>query len=128
MRPTLVWVAIAGVAALAGPSAAGVAGAWRVDGTVPPIRFTLDCDFKPDGPTFSGVCVDVASSDPRVAAGKSHPLTAGSVNLDKVSWTYQASFLLARFPVVYRGTRTGNQISGSIDVAGRTGTFTATRH
>ncbi len=102
--------------AQAGP--VDVSGAWRV---------TLTCDFKPDGARLGGVCVDGSTSDPKVATGKAHRLTAGRIDGDKVSWTYQSSFLLTKFDVSYSGTMTGGRISGTIDAQGRQGAFTATR-
>jgi hypothetical protein len=111
--------------AQAGP--VDVSGAWRVAGKVSSFAFTLTCDFKPDGARLGGVCVDGSTSDPKVATGKAHRLTAGRIDGDKVSWTYQSSFLLTKFDVSYSGTMTGGRISGTIDAQGRQGAFTATR-
>ncbi len=116
------------LAALASPaSAADVAGSWHVAGKISTFAFTLNCQFKPDGARLGGICVDASTSDPKVNTGKSHPLTAGSVNGDKVSFTYQSNFLFSRFDVTFNGVQTGDRMSGEINVQGRAGAFTATK-
>jgi hypothetical protein len=127
MKTTMFWLAVAGVVAFASPAAAQVAGAWHVAGKVSTFDFTLNCDFKPDGSRLGGVCIDASTNDPKVNAGQSHTLTAGSLNGDKVSWTYQSSFLFTRFDVTFTGTRTGGRMSGTIDAQGHGGTFIAVR-
>jgi hypothetical protein len=131
MKSVLVSLAaVAVLAALASPVAAadgGVAGSWHVDGKVASFAFTLNCDFRTDGARLGGVCVDASTSDPNLKTGKSHPLTAGSVDGDTVGWTYQSSFLLTKFDVTFRGVRAGDRMSGSITAQGHDGAFTATR-
>ena len=118
---------LAGLAVYVPASAAEVAGAWRVAGKVSSFAFTLNCDFKPDGARLGGVCTDASTSDPTIKGGKSHVLTAGSVEGDKVSFTYQSSFLLSKFDVTFNGVQTGDRMSGTITVQGHDGAFTATR-
>jgi len=114
--------------ALASPASAQVAGSWHVAGKVAAFGFTLDCQFEPSGAKLGGVCVDASTSDPKIKGGRAHPLTAGSVKGDAVSWTYQSSFLLTKFDVTFTGTLAGDRMSGTIDAGGRKGDFTATRN
>jgi len=113
--------------AAAAPGSAEVSGPWHVTGKVSAFAFTLNCDFKPDGERLGGVCVDASTNDPKVAAGKSHVLTAGSVKGDAVTWTYQSSFLFSKFDVTFKGTQSGDKMSGEITVQGHEGTFTAVK-
>jgi hypothetical protein len=113
--------------ALASPGLADVSGVWRVSGKVSSFAFTLNCTFKPEGSKLGGVCVDASTNDPKVNSGKAHPLTAGVVNGDAVSWTYRSSFLFSKFDVTYDGKLDGDRMSGTIDAQGRKGAFTATR-
>jgi hypothetical protein len=106
---------------------AGAAGDWAVSGKVSSLAFTLDCRFSQAGQTLTGACVDGSTSDPKVKGGRSHPLTSGQVDGDKVRWTYQSSFLLTHFTVSYDGVRHGDVITGSIDAQGHKGAFTAHR-
>ncbi len=127
MKLVLATLAMVSMGALASPAAAEVAGSWHVAGKVSAFSFTLNCDFKPEGARLGGVCVDASTNDPKINTGKSHTLTAGSVDGDKISWTYQSSFLLSKFNVTFSGTQTGNRMSGSITAQGRDGTFTGVK-
>ena len=132
MRRTIaVFAALAlsllGAEAAQAQAPADVSGAWRVSGKMSSFAFTLNCDFKPDGDRLAGVCVDASTNDPKVAGGQSHRLTAGRIDGDRVSWTYQSRFLLTKFDVSYDGTVSGGRISGTIDAQGHEGAFTATR-
>ncbi len=120
--------ALLAAVALASPARAQVAGSWHVAGKVAAFGFTLNCQFEPSGAKLGGVCVDASTSDPKIKGGRAHPLTAGSVKGDAVSWTYQSSFLLTKFDVTFTGTQTGDRMSGTLDAGGRTGAITATRN
>lgn len=114
--------------ALATPAAAAeVAGPWRVTGDVAGRAFAVDCRFEPHGGAFGGVCVDAATGEAKAQAGKPHPLTKGAVTGSQVRWTYQASFLLAKFDVSYDGVLEGDRITGTLVAGGRKGSFTAVR-
>ena len=102
-----------------------IGGPWRVEGKFAGIAFTLDCNFRPDGMKLGGVCVE--SSVNGAKAGKSHVLTGGSLSGNKVSWTYTAQYLVTRFNVTFIGLRNGNRMTGTIDLKGHEGSFTATR-
>jgi hypothetical protein len=117
----------AALGGLSVPAAAEPAGDWHVAGKVSSFAFTLNCRFKIDGARLSGECQDASTSDPKVATGKVHPLTAGSIQGDHVTWTYQSSFLLTKFNVTYAGVLTGDRIRGTITTQGHEGAFTATR-
>jgi hypothetical protein len=112
---------------LASPAAAQATGAWRVSGAISGTAFALDCRFEPQGADFGGVCVEAATGDPKVHAGKSHTLTKGAVAGRQVSWTYPASFLMARFDVNFTGTLDGDHMAGTVTASGRKGEFTAVR-
>jgi len=118
---------MAGWAALSTSSAAQTAGDWRVDGHVSTFSFTLNCRFKADGSNLGGECQDVSTNQAKVSVGKIHPLTAGLIKGDRVTWTYQSSFLLSKFDVTFDGVQAADRMSGTITVQGHTGAFTATR-
>ena len=129
-RAHLIVSGAAGAAILVSSAAAAsaqVSGPWHVSGKVSGFAFTLNCDFKPEGERLGGVCVDGSTNDARVKAGKSHPLTAGRVDGDAVSFTYRSSFMLSKFDVTYRGILVGGRIKGSVSAGGREGTFIASR-
>ena len=105
----------------------GAAGRWVVSGKVGPFAFTLNCRFEEVGGALSGACVDGAVSDPRVKGGKRHELTRGRVAGDKVSFSYESSFMLSRFNVDYAGVLQGDRMTGTIQANGQSGAFTATR-
>jgi hypothetical protein len=124
------WATVFAAAALAGssvPAAAEPAGDWHVSGKVSSFAFTLNCKFKIDGAQLGGECQDGSTNNPKVAAGRIHPLITGSIQGDHVTWTYQSSFLLTKFNVTYDGVVTGDRMHGTITTQGRTGAFTATR-
>jgi hypothetical protein len=127
MRSVVVALATAGSVALATPAAAQTAGDWHVAGQVATFAFTLDCRFRTDGSNLSGECRDASTSDSKIKVGRIHPLTAGAVKGDRVSWTYQSSFLFSKFDVTFDGVQSGDRMSGTITVQGRKGAFTATR-
>ncbi len=127
MKTTLMCIAAASMAMVAAPALAQVEGTWHVAGKVSAFAFTLNCDFKPDGARLAGVCVDASTSDPKIKGGRSHTITAGAIDGDKVSWTYPSSFLLSKFDVTFDGVRTGDRMSGQIHVPGHDGAFTATK-
>ena len=111
--------------ALAAPSLARaaddpVSGAWVVYGKVGSFAFILDCAFERHGERLGGVCVDHGTD-------KRHPLTAGAVAGDRVSFTYQSNYLLTRFNVAFAGALKAGQMAGTFQVPGHVGTFTAAR-
>jgi opacity protein-like surface antigen len=127
MLKSSILAAVFAVAAASGAEAADVSGPWLVSGKVASFSFTLRCAFQQAGEQLTGACVDASTSDPNVKGGRSHPLTAGRVAGDRVSFTYGSSFLFTKFDVTYDGTVQGPRMSGEIAVQGRTGAFTAER-
>jgi hypothetical protein len=127
MKSRLFALFMVALVAAASSAEAQVEGPWRVSGKVASFAFTLNCDFKSDGGRLGGVCVDASTSDPKVAPGKSHTLTAGQIDGDKVSWTYQSSFLLSKFDVTYKGVLSGGKITGTLSARGHEGPFTAVK-
>lgn len=101
--------------------AADGAGLWIVDGNVDHKAFTLYCTFTQAGEKLTGACRDNTPN------GKIHPLTAGTVNGDQITFTYQSNFLITRFDAVFEGRISGAAMSGKATAAGRVGTFTAMR-
>jgi len=120
-------LAAAVLAVAASPAFAEPSGDWHVAGKVSSFAFTLNCRFKTEGARLTGECQDASTNDPKLATGKVHPLAAGSVQGDHVTWTYQSSFLFTKFNVTYNGVQKGDRMSGTITTQGRTGAFTATR-
>jgi hypothetical protein len=123
---------ILALAILAGTTAASaeptpISGRWRVTGKVASFSFSLDCRFDQHGDRLTGVCVDGGTNDPKVKSGRSHPLTQGSVDGNRVNWTYMSSFLITHFAVSYAGTLAGDRLTGQLNAQGHTGPFTAER-
>lgn len=128
MRPPLAPAALLACLAAAAPASADDAsGRWAVAGHVADKHFTLDCRFVQAAGRLSGACIDGPTGDAKIKAGRSHPLTKGSVSGNKVAWTYQSSYGILSFGVDYDGVRQGDHMSGELKALGRTGTFTADR-
>lgn len=128
MKSYLAVAALVATLSAARPAAAeDASGRWIVSGRVAGLAFTLNCEFEQAGQTLGGVCVDGATSDPKVKGGRRHVLTKGHVNGDQITWTYESSFLLSHFNVTYLGLRQGDRMSGKIVVQDHAGAFTASR-
>ena len=97
-----------------------ISGAWTVHGKVGSFAFILNCAFEGHGDHLGGVCVDDGTN-------KRHPLTAGAVSGDHVTFTYQSNYLITKFDVAFAGVLKSGALSGTIHVPGHDGTFTATR-
>jgi hypothetical protein len=125
------WAAAAllGFLGVAAPAAAAddAAGRWAVTASVAGHGFTLDCRFAQAAQRLSGACVDGPTGDDKIKGGRSHPLTKGSVNGNKVTFSYESSVGILPFGVDYTGVRDGDHITGQISALGKTGTFTANR-
>ncbi|MDB5482307.1 MAG: hypothetical protein JWO83_3360 [Caulobacteraceae bacterium] len=102
-------------------------GRWAVSGHVAGRDFTLDCKFAQASQRLSGACVDGPTGDAKVKGGRSHALTKGSVNGNKVTFTYQSNYGIIPFGVDYDGVREGDRMSGQLTALGKSGTFTANR-
>ena len=113
---------------LAAPAIADDAsGRWAVAGHVAGKDFTLDCRFTQATQRLAGACIDGPTGDKKIKGGRSHTLTKGAVNGNKVSFSYQSSVGILPFGVDYTGVREGEHMSGQLSALGKTGTFTANR-
>jgi len=92
-------------------------GAWRVNGAIAGRTFVLDCRFEEKG----GACTDASSG------GKTHPLTSLSVAGNQARWTFATRVVLMSITLAFDGKIEGNRMSGTMNAAGRHGTFTAVR-
>lgn len=121
MRSTLLGLAAALM--LAAPALAAddlVSGSWAVKAKVERFAFTLTCDLTRSGAAVGGTCYDGGTRKP-------HPLTRGRVDGDRISWSYQSSFLGKPFTASYEATLSGDRMTGVVAANGYTGPFTATR-
>src|SRR5271154_2924336 len=59
-----------------------LSGLWRVSGKVASFDFSVTCRLERHGDILDGACLEARS-------GKVHPLTAGSVEGEKVTWTHE---------------------------------------
>ncbi len=119
----MLFVAALAALALSTPVAAEdspFSGAWRLSAKVASVPFHLICQFEQMGDKLGGQCVD---SEGR----RNMPLTAGSVEGDRVTFSHGGRFLLNKFDVNYAGVRDGDRITGRIDVFGHSGDFVAVR-
>jgi hypothetical protein len=121
MRSTL--LGLAAVLTLAAPALGAddpVSGSWAVKAKVERFAFTLTCDLVRRGSAIGGTCYDGGTR-------KAHQLTRGEIDGDKVSWSYQSSFLGKPFSANYEATLSGNRMAGVVMANGYKGPFTATR-
>ena len=120
-----VWMILAASLALTAPGPAQaqgdpLSGPWVVHGKVGTFAFVLNCTFERQGERIGGVCLDDGTN-------KRHPLTAGTVFGDRVNFTYQSNYLVTKFDVAFAGVLAGGRMSGTIQVPGHAGMFTAER-
>ncbi len=129
MKRLFAAVAIVSALGAALPAAAEepMTGHWALSGKVASFAFSVACDFQQTGQTLTGVCVDVAASDARIKSGRRHVLSGGTVDGDRVTWSYPSSFLFSHFSADYAGVRQGERISGQITAQGHTGPFSGAR-
>jgi hypothetical protein len=97
-----------------------LSGLWRVSGRVATFDFSVTCRLERHGDQLGGACLERGN-------GAVHPLTAGSVTGDKVTWTHQGRFLLKTFNVVYSAVLDGGAMRGELSAAGQSGAFTAAK-
>jgi len=96
-----------------------LSGLWRVSGRVSTFDFSVTCRLERHGEQLAGACLE--------PNGKAHPLTGGSVEGAKVTWTHQGKFLLKTFNVVYSAVLHGDAMNGELSAAGHSGEFTAAK-
>jgi len=96
-----------------------LSGLWRVSGRVATFDFSVTCRLERHGDQLGGACLE--------PNGKAHPLTGGSIEGEKVTWTHQGRFLLKTFNVVYSAVLHDGAMNGELNAAGHSGEFTAAR-
>jgi hypothetical protein len=96
-----------------------LSGLWRVSGQVATFKFSETCRLERHGDQLAGACLE--------GRDKVHPLTAGMIAGDKVTWTHQGRFLLKTFNVVYSAVLDGGAMHGEMNAAGHSGEFTAAK-
>ena len=97
-----------------------LSGLWRVSGRVSTFSFNVTCRLERHGEQLGGACLEGTN-------GAAHPLTGGSIEGDKVTWTHQGRFLLKTFNVVYSAVLRGDEMQGEVSAAGHGGAFTAAK-
>ena len=97
-----------------------LSGLWRVSGRVATFDFSVTCRLERHGEQLGGACLEGTN-------GTAHPLTGGSIDGDKVTWTHQGHFLLKTFNVVYSAVLHGGAMQGELSAAGHSGAFTAAK-
>ncbi|HEX4182445.1 MAG TPA: hypothetical protein VHY34_04240 [Caulobacteraceae bacterium] len=98
-----------------------LSGLWHVSGKIDnKYNVTVTCRLERHGEQLGGACLEGVN-------GKAHPLTAGNVEGDRVTWTHKGRFLLTTFNVVYSAVQDGDAMHGEVSAAGHSGAFTAAR-
>jgi len=97
-----------------------LSGLWRVSGKVASFDFSVTCRLERHGDMLGGACLEASN-------GKVHPLTGGSVEGEKVTWTHEGRFLLKTFKVVYSAVLHDGAMQGELNAAGHSGAFTAAK-
>ncbi len=117
---TIIAIAVAG--ALLAPGLASAAPeAWKIVAVVGGQTVPVNCTLSRDGDALSGTCARADGSETPVPA-------TGSVNGSDVKLAYDVKFQDMPLHIAYTGTlQSDGSVSGSIDVAGQTGTFTASK-
>ena len=114
---------IAALAALAPgvAAAADLSGAWKIVANVNDMPVPVACKFTETGAALSGTCG-------RTDAPETPGAVTGTVDGSTVKWAYDVKFQDMPLHVAYTGTITSDTaMSGTLDVAGGSGTFTASK-
>jgi hypothetical protein len=114
MRPAIV-VSMMMIGFAPAGAAADLSGKWAISGDVQGNAVNLDCTITQGADAaLTGRC--------QVNGGEMADLT-GAVKDANV----QFSFTVAGYTLTYSGTLAGESVSGTIEVAGASGTFSGTR-
>jgi hypothetical protein len=97
-----------------------LSGLWRVSGRVATFNFHETCRLERHGDQLGGACVEGQN-------GNAHPLTGGSIDGEKITWTHKGHFLLKTFNVVYSAVLHDGAMQGELNAAGHAGAFTAAK-
>ena len=103
-------------------SAADLSGAWKLAVDVSGMMINITCNLTQQGAALSGTC---ARTD---AAGEKPSAVTGSVDGSTAKWAYDVDFNGMPLHIAYTGNVTSDTaMTGTLDVAGGSGTFTATK-
>ncbi len=119
-------LAAAAAVALALPcsaSAADLSGAWKIVADVGGMMINVTCNFTEQGSALSGTCgrTDADATETPVE-------TTGSVDGATAKWAYDVKFQDMPLHIAYTANvKSDSAMDGTLDVAGGSGTFTATK-
>ena len=98
---------------------ADVSGEWNLKGDASGITIDVNCSFKQDGNTLSGICKGGNRPDREVS---------GAIEDGKVRFQYSVDFSGRAVKLVYSGAVQENSIKGTITAQGvAAGEFTGTK-
>ncbi|MDQ2900726.1 MAG: hypothetical protein M3Y07_13150 [Acidobacteriota bacterium] len=99
--------------------AADLSGSWALKGDISGYSISLTCAFKQTGTHLAGTCTGNNRPDRAVA---------GEVTDQKVKFQYEVDNEGNKMTAVYAGiVQPDSSIKGTVDVAGNSGDFTATK-
>ena len=121
MKRLFVIAAAAGALLAPAIASADQSGAWKLSVKVGDMTIPVTCNFTQSGAALSGTC---ARSD----APEAPAATTGTVDGSAIKFAYDVKFQDMPLHVAYTGAVQGDgSLTGTIDVAGQTGTFTGTK-
>jgi hypothetical protein len=99
--------------------ATDITGTWAVKGDVSGYAIELTCDFTQKASDLSGTCK---------GGGRPDRTITGKVDDKAVQFEYNVDYDGNNVHAVYKGTlQSDSSMSGSVDVMGNSGTFSATK-
>ena len=117
-------IAIIAAVALLAPgvaAAADLSGAWKLDVKVNDMSIPVTCTFTDTGGALSGTCA-------RTDDGSKTAALTGTLDGSTAKWAYDVTFQDMPLHIAYTGAMTSDTaMTGTLDVAGGMGTFTATK-
>jgi hypothetical protein len=100
-------------------AAADVSGHWKISGTVGEYPINLNCAFKTNAASLTGICKGGDRPDRAVT---------GEVSGQKVHFQYEIEYDGNKMTVSYSGVlQSDTSMKGSVEVSGTSGEFTATK-
>jgi hypothetical protein len=101
-------------------AAADLSGMWKIKTDAGGMEIIVDCKLAQAGSALSGTCgLDGGPDAPS-------PFT-GTVDGNNAKWAYDVMFQDMMFHVVFTGVAKDSAMTGTMDVAGMGGPFTATK-
>jgi len=119
MKKLFATVAIA-VLAPSLAAAADLSGTWKIKTTAGDMDLIIDCKLVQAGAALSGTCGLDGAPDPPSAF-------TGIVDGSTAKWAYDVMFQDMTFHVGFTGVAMDSAMTGTMDVAGMGGPFTATK-